>query len=563
MIRQMLTLLASVILACWPAAERAFAMEPGEGFSYLATVQPRHAKSIEASNWSVGAETMDRDYTIYANWKSYLGPLGVKKARIQSGWAKTERKPGQYEWAWLDEIIFDMVQQGVEPWVCLCYGNPIYPGGGGTGLAGGLPASVEALKAWDRFVAAFVDRYKGQVDQWEIWNEPGLRKANGAETYADFFIRSARIIRLRQPGATIIGLSLPGIPLPFTRAFLERLKQQEALSLLDVVSYHPYSYNPDDSYGAVRQLRALVGSYDPRITLLQGENGAPSIGGKFGALSNYEWSEERQAKWALRRLLGDRGHDVPSSYFAICDMIYRVSDKGRDSDWRDDPGRLQTRLNSKGLLAVKPDKTVDHAKIAYRAVQHVTAIFDSSVQRVREDTCTLAGGAEPSRYRTFHYRSDGGGDLITLWRADDPPGKRPEIERLQLSVRNARFNEPVLVDMLSGRVFAIDATLWQVRGDTVTFHHVPVYDSVTLIAERRAVPLKTKIGHLDQQSDHTAFVRVSPRDLGVEFRGARIRVYDPWRDRSTSAARSGAKMILPSFRRSVVVCIRIDKPPGR
>ncbi len=82
-------------------------------FTYLGAIRPRHAREIESSNWSVGAETMDRDYTIYANWRNYLGSLGVKKARIQSGWAKTEQKKGQYDWAWLDEIIPDMVDQGV------------------------------------------------------------------------------------------------------------------------------------------------------------------------------------------------------------------------------------------------------------------------------------------------------------------------------------------------------------------------------------------------------------------------------------------------------------------
>ena len=121
--------------------------ELGEDYAYLGSIKPRHARDIQASNWSIGAETMDRDYTVYANWKKYLGPLGVKKARIQSGWAKTEQKRGQYDWAWVDEIVLDMVNQGVEPWVCLCYGNPIYPGGGDIGLGGGLVASEEALQA--------------------------------------------------------------------------------------------------------------------------------------------------------------------------------------------------------------------------------------------------------------------------------------------------------------------------------------------------------------------------------------------------------------------------------
>ena len=42
-------------------------MAPAKGFEYLGKIRPRHARDIKSSNWSVGAETMDRDYTIYAN----------------------------------------------------------------------------------------------------------------------------------------------------------------------------------------------------------------------------------------------------------------------------------------------------------------------------------------------------------------------------------------------------------------------------------------------------------------------------------------------------------------
>jgi hypothetical protein len=150
----------SQVLAGPPAADAPSAgLVPGKGYEFVGTVTPRHARQIAASTWSVGAETMDRDFTIYANWKTYLGPLGAKAARVQSGWAKTEKAMGQYDWAWLDEIIPDMNAQGVRPWVCLCYGNPIYEGGGGTGLGGGLPKSDAALAAWEKYVAAIVERY--------------------------------------------------------------------------------------------------------------------------------------------------------------------------------------------------------------------------------------------------------------------------------------------------------------------------------------------------------------------------------------------------------------------
>ena len=67
-------------------------------YQLLGKIRARRAKEIEASNWSVGAETMDRDYTVYQYWKSYLGALGFKKARVQGGWAKTEKRHGQYDW---------------------------------------------------------------------------------------------------------------------------------------------------------------------------------------------------------------------------------------------------------------------------------------------------------------------------------------------------------------------------------------------------------------------------------------------------------------------------------
>ena len=184
--------------ACLAAETEAsqLGIAPGEGYAYLGKIRPRHARDIKSSNWAVGAETMGRDYTIYANWRKYLGPLGAKRARIQSGWAKTEQEKGKYDWAWLDEIIPDMIDQGVQPWVCLCYGNPIYPGGGGTGLGGGLPSTPEAQKAWEAFVDAFVERYGDRIREWEVWNEPkgGVK---GVPAYADLVVRTAEVIRKR------------------------------------------------------------------------------------------------------------------------------------------------------------------------------------------------------------------------------------------------------------------------------------------------------------------------------------------------------------------------------
>ncbi|MGD8240326.1 MAG: hypothetical protein PVH68_17355 [Armatimonadota bacterium] len=450
-------------------------------YTRIGKVKPRHAREIASSNWSVGAETMDRDYTVYKNWREYLGPLGVKKARIQAGWAKTEKAKGRYEWAWLDEIVPDMVEQGVEPWVCLCYGNGIYPGGGGTGLGGTLPSSAQALAAWDRFVAAFVDRYGEHVDEWEIWNEP---RGEAAKTqYPQFLVRTAEIIRRLQPQATIIGCSTAGVNTGQVEAALRHLRESGKLHLVNEITYHPYKSNPDASYGQVRRLRELVTSYSDAIIVRQGENGCPSKRGSYGALSQYDWDEESQAKWALRRVLGDLGRDIPSSYFAICDMHYRGGDGG-------------TIVNYKGVLATNPDKTVAYAKPAYRALQHVTAIFDDRLERIPGYRWEIRDGSSESadRLSVFGYAAASGRQIVTIWRHTDRPGENPEREYVDLVLPAGNFDDPVCVDLLTGDVYSIPEQSRRSERGTGRweFERVPVFDSVVLIAERGLVPLTSE-----------------------------------------------------------------------
>jgi len=441
----------------------------GDGFEFIGKIQPRHAKDIAASNWSIGAETMDRDYTVYAHWREHLGPLGAKKARIQSGWAKTEKARGVYDWDWVDEIVLDMVDQGVEPWVCLCYGNPIYPGGGDTGLGGGLVSSEEALQAWERYVAAFVERYKEHVDEWELWNEPRTGRGQGTVRYGEFVVRTAETIRKIQPDAEIMFAAGGSFDTTFAKEVLEYLRKQDKLALVNTIIYHPYKYNPDESYGAALGLRKLAKSFAPHIDIRQGENGAPSRPGSFGAVSRNDWTERAQAKWALRRLLGDLGRDIPSSYFAICDMRY------------------PSRVNYKGLLAINEDKTVRHKKLGYYAMQHLTALFDDTVKRVEGFAVSVTSDAEDSKYSAFGYRGPKGGTLVTLWRSSDTPDKKPDFERVRLTVHSALIREPVWVDLLTGRVYAIDHTRWRIGLQGMTFAKLPVYDSVVVVADRQEI----------------------------------------------------------------------------
>jgi hypothetical protein len=58
------------------------------------------------------------------------------------------------------------------------------------------------------------------------------------------------------------------------------------------------------------------------------------------------------------------------------------------------------------------------------------------------------------------------------------------LEDLGLGVSQGEFSDPVWIDLLSGRVYDIDAALWEAKDAGTTLSKLPVYDSVVVIAER-------------------------------------------------------------------------------
>ncbi|GAB3643789.1 GH39 family glycosyl hydrolase [Spirosoma arcticum] len=431
------------------------------------------AKDIKSSTWSIGGETLDRDYTDYQSYKTYLGPLGAKRIRLQGGWSKCEKEKGKYDFAWLDAVIPDAASRGVAPWVELSYGNPIYEGGGEAKLAGHIPTSPEALAAWDNWVRAMVTRYKDQVPEWEIWNEPDLNKDHTGAEIAQFYIRTARLIKRIQPNARLIALGMASITkLDWMRDFFEVLKRENALDLVDILTYHGYRHNPDDSYPRIEEMRKLVWAYKPGVVFMQGENGAPSQakGTTVGAMTDQDWSELTQAKWDLRRMLGDHGRGIATNLFTISDIHYAAGDH-------------MVGINSKGLLQTNPDKTIKRPKLSYKAAQHVFSLFDDQIERLVDNRPTVS----QETVNAFAYRhKKNGGSLVTLWSKEARPAETYEPKLTTLTVEG-EFRQPVFVDLITGKVYEIPQSAWTKAGKTHTFTVLPVPDYPVLIADKSAL----------------------------------------------------------------------------
>ncbi len=438
------------------------------GMKKIGCIKPKSTNEITSSRITVGCETMDRGLTIWDNYKSYLKPLGVKKIRLQGGWAKCEKVKGVYDWQWLDDVINYAIANDLVPWLEVSYGNPVYEGGGGTGLLNSLMTSEEGYQAWDKWVAATVNRYKNRVTEWEIWNEPDHPSQKiSPETIASLNIRTATIIKQIQPEAKIAGLAFASNSnQEYLDRFLKVIADSGKLNLFHWISYHSYTVRPEDAYtdNRVLGLKKVIEKYSDKILLRQGENGAPSTFIPSFALSNYYWTEYTQAKYDMRRLLGDLGHNIETSVFTIIDIYYKPV------------------LNTKGLIESDTTKAAIRPKDAYYAIQNLAAVFDDNLQLNPDFNFTSVLSSSMSVYGYQHKNNKD--NVIALWIDSTNATNSFATTPVTITVNNVHFKTPVWVDLMTGNIYELPEGSWVKKGSSYTFTGIPLYDSPVLIVEK-------------------------------------------------------------------------------
>ena len=447
------------------------------GLPEIGRLQTRTSAEVRSSKWSVGCETLDRDYGDWESYKDLIPLLGVKRARFFSGWAKTEQEKGVYDFAWLDRQVRECAAMGVKPWICISYGNPVWGSDFRLGMrVKQVTDSPEAFAAWLRYTRALVARYRDVVDEWEVWNEP----FNQAEEYAELFIRTARAIREVQPSAKVICTAIAmnrDMAKSDYAVVLERLKRENALGLANLFAYHPYANNPDTSYEAGKgqfgwamalPLRRLVKSYSADYDILQGETGCPSQLEYAHALANVEWTEYSQAKWNLRRAMGDAARSIPSCLFTMIDLQYTFM------------------LQSFGLVRSNTLKEFVYRRPSWYAMRNVYALFDDDTlpQGIAE---VQAGSRTLSNALFTRF----GLPLRVLWFSDRIPDSGLDWTPVDLEVPE-RMEDPVWVELITGRVFEIPRASVAGRADGTALRQVPMWDSPVIVAPRAAIPLQAK-----------------------------------------------------------------------
>jgi hypothetical protein len=217
-------------------------------------------------------------------------------------------------------------------------------------------------------------------------------------------------------------------------------------------------------------MRQLVQSYSPKYRVYQGEVGCPSILEWTHALAKHPWTEYSQAKWNLRRMAGDRVRDIPSNVFTIIDLKY--------------PNMQQ----SFGLIRSNLLLEFIYKRPTYYAVQHMMSFFDDAVKAKG----VVGYESDAQRKLTVAGFEKAGTPVALVWYSDKVPGDELTWDKVSLTVKGMVFNEPVYVEMVTGKVFDIGKESFTSDGKDTAFTALPVWDSPAMLAERAQVPLRSQ-----------------------------------------------------------------------
>lgn len=452
-------------------------------------IQPKKSTEIRHSKIGLGFEKLDRD--VFDPEKAYdkVCDCGVKFARIQSGWQRTERKKGVYDFKWLDDVVDNFCARGIEPWICLCYGNDLYTPAAKTvfGAVGCPPISSDEEKtAWANYVKAVAERYKGKVNYYEVWNEPdGIwcwKHGPNATELGEFTVATAKAVKEVRPDAKIIG----GVVLSRALDFLNTALKTGMADLIDYVSFHEYTADERLVFEKVASFRALIKLYNPNIGIIQGESGSQSRGDGNGALRRGAWTEEIQAKQLARHTVADLISDVHFlSYFSCMDMIEALNGDVNDKASYLDYGYF-------GILRAEFDEdgksTGEYSqKPSYYVLQNICSVFAEDVNVcelpviINSEYTEKVYDALPSRCElTTGAFERKGGKAFVYWKPTNIMTTSYEsFIHIQFYSEYETFR---IVDIMDGSIYEIPAEMIENKGDNVyEIKYLPVKDTPLIL----------------------------------------------------------------------------------
>jgi hypothetical protein len=204
---------------------------------------------------------------------------GATVLRISFSWLEMERQPGQYDFSFWDDFVpMAVVEFGLRLVPYVCYTPPWASAVPESNVVWTTPPKDPAT--FGRFVRALVNRYKGRIRSWELWNEPDIPEfwTGTPAQFADLLREGSRAVREADPSARVVLGGIAKRP-----AFLlTLLRDQKVSSLVDVVNCHAYfetwQEEPIESLTTyINHIADLIAEYGDRQEIWMAEVGYSSF----------------------------------------------------------------------------------------------------------------------------------------------------------------------------------------------------------------------------------------------------------------------------------------------
>jgi hypothetical protein len=186
------------------------------------TLAPDRMKITQDARFQVGAEA-----ATYCNWPDNGMTFTLMR---QSNWADVEPEQGKWSWAILDAFVKQARAENIH----FVFGSASCPlwavKEGATWASGNWEMVPQNPQGFSTYVEALARRYKGQVETFEVCNEPGYLTPT---EYADFVARAKRAIQTAGADIKVIA------GFHSSQQWLDQMVVKTKGSM-DILSTHPY-----------------------------------------------------------------------------------------------------------------------------------------------------------------------------------------------------------------------------------------------------------------------------------------------------------------------------------
>jgi len=179
-------------------------------------------------------------------------------------WAAVEPANGTYNWTNMDAFVNQALASGQKIIYTFCETpqwattDTNYDALGNMG-GNGFPSN---MSYWTSFVTALVNRYKGKIAVYEIWNEPNTEFWDGTPAQmAQMEAAAAPIIHSIDPSAKVASASYDIVNLAWCLSDEDQYFAAGGGSYSDIIAVHLYDPTPEDDINCVTAIKSLMAAY--------------------------------------------------------------------------------------------------------------------------------------------------------------------------------------------------------------------------------------------------------------------------------------------------------------